>query len=184
MANRAFGIMVLAMIALVVYQLFALVAQPRASGPVEYIRLKKASHVASLVTLAGSGDPKTLSEAVKGTCSYVVIYSPTCGASTAAARDWQRGDSVDASMPSGWRAYWINILADSGGRAGLPADFHWKVLDALDGGALQREAAITALPVHILFDRVGAVVGSAVGAPSPTEMRFNEDCTMTRKEHQ
>lgn len=152
-----------------------------ARAPVEYVGLASGSRVETLVRDSRERESWVgLSDAVAGSCTYVVVYSATCGACRAAAKQWlQVGDHPDASpvVPTGWQIVWVSVdslgEADRATLQGLP----YAVQEVAARGILETEARIAVYPAYLIFDRNGRFVHGSAGAPIPQQAELRSDCT-------
>jgi hypothetical protein len=128
-------------------------------------------------TLTSEGMQTTLAQVAAGSCRYVVVYSNTCGASLAAARQWARAfENGDTLFPGGWVPVWVDVDLDEATPTTLPPNLPVLRAHALRSGQLESSYSITAFPVHIILDRSGRVVESSVGAALPTFDHLTQDC--------
>lgn len=156
-------------------------AEPKAIKPDEYIRVEKGKQPDAFLRLANSPEIQTISAATAGSCGYVIVYSPTCGASRAAAEQWTRTakvENTDHVVPDGWKAVWISA-EDSAASFGAVPD-KLPAAQAFRGGdgRIEQALGMAVYPVFMILDRDGRVVSSGVGATLYEPAQFNPDCTI------
>lgn len=174
--NR-YWICVLALAAIAVTQAFGLAglrSPPSASAP--FVEVTTGQLLTDSVVVAGRAMP--LASVSPASCRYIVVYSPTCGASAAAARQWaQAGDwRRDTLVPPGWTAIWLSAYPASAGDSIVPSELPVVRASAQRRGQLEAALKLRAYPVSLVVDREGRVVDASVGAPLAPLHDMTADC--------
>lgn len=183
MSDRRERVLLLVLLALAVYQVASrfMIGEPSPPNTDSYIVTVPGSPIRDSILVDRRADE--VSAIGDGNCRIVVFYTPTCGASAVAARQWARAEHPDGGsvLPAGWLAVWVNTAS-----GGLPNALDTMDLPvtrgiAVNGVSLARHLAITAYPVYVVLDREGNVTESSVGALLPT---VEDDAVACRLAHQ
>lgn len=152
-------------------------------GPAPYIGAEVGERLPIGVAQA-SKTPMELSDVEPGTCRYVVLVSPSCGASIAAAKSWTRAQAADTvssgAVPSGWKIIWISLGDTAATRRAFPSDGIGPLWVPKDVGQFAAVLKVRALPAHVILDRSGRVVEGDVGARLLPLDAYRADCSIRR----
>ena len=130
---------------------------------------------------AERGGVITLASAAKRQqCTMAVIYSRTCTASLAAAKTWTTTyeRNRDTFVPHGWQMLWVSSDATPNAAEVLPVAFPFLTYQTLRANELTELGRLRAWPVFFTMDGSGKVVSQGVGAPVPSQLQFNPDCSV------
>lgn len=184
MSKRRYGLLIAGLSVLLLVQL---AAQARMSGDGQeplpavgpYVDAQVGASVDVPVARPNGGTSTPLSEVALGTCSYVVIYSPTCPASVNAAKrlrrralDW----GLDSLVPNDWVVVWVSVEDGSASKGILPDDFPFQRYHRSGTARLEPAIHLRAYPAHLVLDRDGRVVTSGVGVSLPEKKRLSSSC--------
>ena len=122
--------------------------------------------------------PTALSDVAAGTCRHVIIYSPTCGACTALAHQWQQDLYQDSEpFPDDWRLIWVSNV-DSAASAGFATPGPALHVYAAPGVDWPSKLGISGYPSHIVLDRAGHIVSGGLGGFLLAKQSYRDDCRL------
>lgn len=171
------------LVGLAISQVVALAITRRTAGASgkeqgSYIGLDTGAMAEFRVRLANMEEPVKVSQLAAGSCLYVVIFSPTCGASIQAAREWisTERDRNDSGPRPVYRALWVSVEDSATTGHVLPEGLAVARGYRASGERLEAQLEMTAYPVHVLVDADGYVRAADVGAPLPSAAMLRSFC--------
>lgn len=165
-----------------IFQL-AQVARPTEKPP-PYVGAKVGKRL-NVAILRTSTPPMDLSDVEPGNCRYVVLVSPSCAASVAAANSWARTQVADTAssgaVPSGWKIVWVSLGDSAATRRAFPPEGIGPLWVPKDVGKFATALGLRALPAHVVLDQAGRVVEADVGARLLPMESYRADCSIRRR---
>lgn len=146
-----------------------------------YIDVAPGREIGTLVRVENAREPTTVTQLAAGQCTYAIIYSPTCGASVAAAQSWKQTAAAEQGtrvFPPGWKTVWISVEDSVTSAGALPSGFPFATAFRATTSRLEPELSIRAYPVYVILDRAGRVTQSGVGAFLLERTMFLSDCRL------
>jgi hypothetical protein len=135
--------------------------------------------------LRTSTTPMELSDVESGSCRYVVLVSPSCAASIAAANSWVRTQVADTissgAVPLGWKIIWISLGDSAATRRAFPFDGIGPLWVPKNVGKFTAALEVRALPAHVVLDQAGRVVEADVGARLLPMESYRPNCSIRRR---
>ena len=153
-------------------------SSPETSGRTRWIDARVGQTLQSEVVDPTSRVVKHLSDVDAGVCRYVVIVSPTCGASIDLSHQWRHGLAHEGSRPKGWALLWVSAGDSTASFEALGPKFPVKLWFSATAHAVAEETKLRAYPVHVILDKQGRVVSSDIGAPLLPPQAYRTDCSI------
>lgn len=155
-------------------------ASPSATSSTSMVDAPVGERVSMMIQGGGLETSTALRDVAPGTCRYIVLYSPTCGASATLARQWAQDLAVPGNLPvpPGWTTFWVSPTGWSSPDSPFPAPSGIATYYQVPGGGAQGSVLVRAVPAHMVLDRTGRVVEAGIGAPLLTHERYGEDCVI------
>lgn len=128
-------------------------------------------------------DSQPLYTVLSGTCRFVVVYDPTCGACQVRARQWYRDLIVLADpndpdpFPAGWAAIWVSVRPDDTLEELERVQFPALIMHASAPIDFMNELGVSGFPSHFVLDKRGVVVSAGLGAPLGPKHAYHSTCT-------
>lgn len=145
------------------------------NGP-SYVNTPIGSRLTVKVNRGPGGPSVDLSDIAPGSCTYVVVWSPSCAASIGAAKQWTASARDRRSVPAGWYHAWVSVEDSTRSHEAVPRDFPFPQFFRATDVRLEEALKMNVYPVHLVLDRTGKVVSTGAGAPILDESDFLSEC--------
>lgn len=117
-----------------------------------------------------------------GSCRFIIVYSPVCGASATAALRWHKdilASPDTAALPQGWTVAWLSVADSAASVDFLPKGFGLRRLYAENEAKVIAHLGIRAFPAHLILDAQGKILSGGPGAPLYRMEAYGSDCRVS-----
>lgn len=152
-------------------------ARPK-SAQQTWVNLRRGDSLPT-ATVSFGPESRTVSSIGAGSCRLLIVFSATCGASSAAMKEWQRLSAQSGTLTArGWTLAWISADDSATTAVSVPKGFRYPIYFSTSAQDLPAALGVEAFPAHIVLGRDGRVVEADIGATMPESSDLRDDCSI------